>query len=282
VTFMRGALDAILFDRSKAGPVVTSTTTEGVCQQGSPDPLITESPASINEAAIVTSPPHVMTPCHVTITPPTTNLFSYQQTPPTPGTYSIACTPQEINRFPNIKHPALKCYYQDSPESMAHNAKSFSSLLKERAKAANSGLNSIPELGSSVTTPMHHKQLQCQSSLIPAPPPLPPVAPNPPPLPCSAATPTTSEVDGQSGKYSAALHNMQNRLQKRIKAKPVAGGNVKQQTDVNMKVNCSMTHDQPVMVVVLVKNLSSTITITPFIIYSCYKEYLCMPDTILM
>ena len=239
VTFMRGALDAILFDRSKAGPVMTSTT-EGVDQQASPDLLIAKSPASANEAAIVTSPPHVMASCHITITPPSTNLFGYQQTPPTPGTYSISRTPQEINRYANIKHPALKRYYQDSPESMVQNTKSFSSLLQERAKAANSGLNSIPDLGSSVSTPTHQKQLQCQSSLIPAPPPLPPVAPAPPPLPNAAAKLTPSEVDGQApppGKYSAVLHNMQNRLQKRIKAKPVAGGHVKQKTDVNIKVN---------------------------------------------
>jgi len=237
VTFMRGALDALLFDKSKAGPVVTS---EGVCQQGSPDPLIVESPASINEAALVTSPPHVIMPCHVTITPPTTNLFGYQQTPPTPGTCSMSRTPQEINRYANIKHPALKRYYQESPESMVQNTKSFSSLLKERAKAADSGLNSIPELGTSIPTPTHQKQLQCQSSLIPAPPPLPPVAPAPPPLLFTAATLTSSDVDGQApppGKYSAALHNMQNRLQKRIIAKPVAGGNVKQKTDVNVKVS---------------------------------------------
>jgi len=218
---------------------VTSST-EGAYQQASPDLLITESPASANEADIVTSPPHIKMSCHVTITPPTTNLFNYQQTPPTPGTYSISRTPQEINRYTTIKHPALKRYYQDSPESMVQNAKSFSSLLQERAKAANTGLNSIPELEALISTPTHQQQLRCQSSLIPAPPPLPPIAPAPPPLPPAATTPIPSEVDGLAkppGKYSAALHSMQNRLQKRIKAKPVAEGNVKQQTDVNVKVN---------------------------------------------
>lgn len=223
VTFMRGALDAIMFDRSKAGSVVTTPiTSDGVCQQGSPDPVFTQPPAS--EAKVVTySDDSSGTDC-------------LKQTPPTPGTCSISCTP--LKHPLSIKHPALKRYYEESPESLVQNTKSFSFLLKERAKVAADGLNSIPELETSITTPTHQKLPESQSSVVPAPPPLPPVVPTPPPLP--PATPTLMESDGlapPSDKYTVVLHSIQNRLQKRIKNRGVAVENEEQKaTDVSVKV----------------------------------------------
>ena len=223
VTFMRGALDSILFDRSKADRVVTTPITSEVVhpQQGSPDPVVDQSPASDGETKLVTS----------------TKSDSLKQTPPTPGTYSISRTPQELIKCASLKHPALKRYYEESPESLAQNTKSFSFLLQERAKVAADGLNSIPELETSVSTPTHQKQPELQQSLIPAPPPLPPVIPIPPPPP---ATPTLLEFDKHAptpDKYTMALHSMQNRLQKRIKNRRVTEENGKQKaTDTSMKV----------------------------------------------
>ena len=234
VTFMRGALDTILFDRSKAGPavVITPSTNVESCQHhGSPDPIVTQSPASDGEAKL-------------------TESGRLKQTPPTPGTYSISRTPQELIKCSSIRHPALQRYYAESPESLVQNTKSFSFLLRERAKVAAIGLNSIPELESSVpesessipgidnciATPIHQK---VPESNIPAPPPLPPVAPVPPPPP--PATPTLLEADGQAppDKYSLALHSMQSRLQKRIKNRGVAAvDNEKHKaTDTSVKVS---------------------------------------------
>ena len=122
---MRGALDAIMFDRTKAGSVATTPIiNDGVCQQGSPDPVFTQPTASDDGAKVVMA---------------SDNL---KQTPPTPGTCSVSGTPL---KYPlSIKHPALKRYYEESPESLVQNTKSFSFLLKERAKAVANGLNSIP------------------------------------------------------------------------------------------------------------------------------------------
>ena len=222
VTFMRGALDTILFDRSKAGAVVTTPTTDEVCQQqGSPDPVVTQSPASDGETKLVISSG---TDCR-------------KQTPPTPGTYSISRTPKELIKCSSIRHSALRRYYEESPESLVQNTKSFSFLLQERAKTAANGLNSIPELKVSTSTPTHLKSPESQLSAIPAPPPLPPVVPIPPPPP--PATPTLLQAKGQapfSDKYTIALHSMQNRLQKRIKNRGVAAEHEKQKADTSMKV----------------------------------------------
>lgn len=236
VTFMRGALDTILFDRSKAEPAVVTTpsTNDEVCRHhGSPDPVVTQSPASDGEITKLTGSGHLT------------------QTPPTPGTYSISRTPQELIKCPSIRHPALQRYYAESPESLVQNTKSFSFLLRERAKVAAIGLNSIPELETSmpesgasipgidtcVATPNHQKVPGSQSSNIPAPPPLPPVAPAPPP----PATPTLLESDGQApppGKYTVALYSMQSRLQKRIKNRGVAAVDNERHkaTDTSVKV----------------------------------------------
>ena len=234
VTFMRGALDTILFDRSKAEPAVVTmpSTNDEVCQHcGSPDPIVTQSPASDGETTKLTG----------------SGLF--KQTPPTPA-YSISRTPQELIKCPSIRHPALQRYYAESPESLVQNTKSFSFLLQERAKVAAIGLNSIPELETSipesgnsipgidtcVATPIHQK---VPESNIPAPPPLPPVVPVPPPPP--PATPTLLESDGQApppGKYTVALYSMQSRLQKRIKNRGVAAVDTEKHkaTDTSMKV----------------------------------------------
>lgn len=223
VTFMRGALDSILFDRSKAGAVVTTpTTTDGVCwQQGSPDPVITQSPASDGKTKF----------------PISSGADCHKQTPPTPGTYSISRTPKELIKCSSIKHSALRRYYEESPESLVQNTKSFSFLLQERAKTAANGLNSIPDLEVSTSTPIHQKSPESQPSAVPAPPPLPPVVPIPPPPP--PATPTLLESEGQappSDKYALALHSMQNRLQKRIKNRGVAAERDKQKDDTSVKV----------------------------------------------
>lgn len=238
VTFMRGALDAILFDRSKAESVVTTPITgDGVYQQqGTPDPVIIQSPASGGGSKSVIS---CGTDCR-------------KQTPPTPGTYSISRTPKELIKCSSLKHPALRRYYEESPEALVQNTKSFSFLLQERAKVAATGLNSIPELEISipelqvsipelevsVSTPTHQKLSESQTPAIPAPPPLPPVAPIPP------ATPTLPDAEGRappSDKYTIALHSMQNRLQRRIKNKGVAAGQEKQKAaDTSVKVTvCS-------------------------------------------
>ena len=236
VTFVRGALDVILFDRSKAeSAVVTSPiTSDEVFQHlGSPDPVVTQPPASDGKTTEVLK---------------STGIDELKQTPPTPGTYSISRTPQELIKCASsIKHPALQRYYEESPESLVQNTKSFSFLLRERAKVASNGLNSIPELDFSMpeletsspvvetglATPIHQKP---QSSNIPAPPPLPPIAPAPPP----PATPTVLESDRQApppDKYTIALHSMQNRLQKRIKNRGVAEGNEKHKaSEASMKV----------------------------------------------
>ena len=226
MTFMRGALDTILFDRSKAASVITTpiTNDEVHQQQGSPDPVSIQLPASGGKAS--------ETDC-------------VKQTPPTPGTYSISCTPHELKFPSSIKHPALKRYYEESPESLVQNTKSFSFLLRERAKVAANGLNSIPELeDATISTPTHQQLTESLSvvpiqSIIPAPPPLPPVVPIPPPPP--PATPTLIENDGlapPSDKYTVALHSMQNRLQKRIKNRGGVAIEDKKQTnnDVSVKV----------------------------------------------
>ena len=44
VTFLRGALDTILFDRSKAEPAVVTTPITNDQHHGSPDPVVTQSP----------------------------------------------------------------------------------------------------------------------------------------------------------------------------------------------------------------------------------------------
>ena len=239
VTFMRGALDTILFDRSKAEPaVVTTPITNDECQHhGSPDPVVTQSPASGGETTKLLK---------------SARTGHLKQTPPTPDTYSISRTPQELIKCSSIRHPALQRYYAESPESLVQNTKSFSFLLRERAQVAANGLNSIPELETSmpesgtsipeletcVATPIHQKVSESQSSSIPAPPPLPPLAPVPPPPP--PATPTLLEIDGQApppDKYSVALHSMQSRLQKRIKNRGVAVDSEKHKvTDTNLKV----------------------------------------------
>ena len=235
VTFMRGALDTILFDRSKAESAVVTTPITNDQHHGSPDPVVTQSPASDGETTKPTGRGHL------------------KQTPPTPGTYSISRTPQELIKCSSIRHPALQRYYAESPESLVQNTKSFSFLLRERAKVAAIGLNSIPELETSipesgtsipeiescVATPIHQKVPETPSSNIPAPPPLPPVAPIPPPPP--PATPTLLETDGQAvapDKYTVALHSMQHRLQKRIKNRGVAAvDNEKHKvTDTSVKV----------------------------------------------
>ena len=60
---------------------------------------------------------------------------------PTLSTYS-----QELIKCSSIRHPALRRYYAESPESLVQNTKSFSFLLRERAD----GLNFIPELETSI------------------------------------------------------------------------------------------------------------------------------------
>ena len=238
VTFVRGALD-IMFDRSKAeSAVVTSpVTSDELCQHlGSPNPVVTQSPASDGKTTEVLK---------------SAGIGDFKQTPPTPGTYSISRTPQELIKCASsIKHPALRRYYEESPESLVQNTKSFSFLLQERAKVASNGLNSIPELDFSMpeletstpvvdtclATPIHQKPPEYQSSNIPAPPPLPPVAPVPPP----PATPTLLEKDRQApppDKYTIALHSMQSRLQKRIKSRGVAEGSENHKaSDASVKV----------------------------------------------